>query len=74
MAGTGGEAERNETMDETCLPSELRSLFLFEALTEEQLQTLCDNGHIAVFEPGVLIREGDPAMRAYASVRDLALI
>jgi hypothetical protein len=31
-------------MGQTCLPDELRTLFLFEALTDEQLQTLCDNG------------------------------
>ena len=32
-------------------PGELRTLFLFEKLSDEQLQTLCDNGHIATFEP-----------------------
>src|ERR687898_115235 len=36
-------------MGETCLPDELRTLFLFEALTDEQLQTLCDNGHIQTY-------------------------
>ena len=35
-----------------CLPDELRTLFLFEALDDRQLQVLCDNGHIATFEPG----------------------
>ena len=34
-------------MGDQCLPDELRTLFLFEALTDEQLETLCDNGHIA---------------------------
>ncbi len=29
-----------------CEPDELRTLFLFEALTDEQLETLCANGHI----------------------------
>ncbi|OBB28547.1 histidine kinase [Mycolicibacterium peregrinum] len=55
-------------MGETCLPSELRTLFLFEALTDEQLQTLCDNGHIAVFEPGPIITEGDPATCFYVLI------
>jgi signal transduction histidine kinase len=52
-------------MGEKCLPTELRSLFLFEKLSDSQLQTLCDNGHIAVFEPGPVCIEGDPASCFY---------
>src|SRR5690242_4554546 len=52
-------------MGEKCLPGELRSLFLFEKLNDTQLQTLCDNGHIAVFEPGPVCIEGDPATCFY---------
>jgi len=52
-------------MGETCLPDELRTLFLFEALNDAQLQTLCDNGHIAVFEPGPVCVEGEPATCFY---------
>jgi CRP-like cAMP-binding protein len=52
-------------MGERCVPDELRTLFLFEALTDNQLQTLCDNGHIAVFEPGPIVTEGDPATCFY---------
>jgi signal transduction histidine kinase len=52
-------------MGERCVPDELRTLFLFEALTDEQLQTLCENGHIAVFEPGPIVTEGDPATCFY---------
>nr|WP_090279377.1 ATP-binding protein [Mycolicibacterium komanii]CRL75273.1 cyclic nucleotide-binding protein [Mycolicibacterium komanii] len=48
-----------------CLPDELRTLFLFEALTDRQLQVLCDNGHIATFEPGPVCTEGDPATCFY---------
>jgi signal transduction histidine kinase len=48
-----------------CLPDELRTLFLFEALTDDQLQTLCDHGHIAAFEPGPVCTEGDPATCLY---------
>jgi signal transduction histidine kinase len=48
-----------------CLPDELRSLFLFEALSDEQLQMLCDNGHIQAFEPGPVVVEGEPATCFY---------
>lgn len=52
-------------MGEKCLPDELRTLFLFEALNDAQLQTLCENGHIAVIESGSVCREGDPATCFY---------
>ncbi len=52
-------------MGETCLPDELRTLFLFEKLNDAQLKTLCDNGHIGVFEPGPVCIEGDPATCFY---------
>ena len=47
-------------MGEKCLPDELRTLFLFEALSDEQLKVLCENGHIRSFEPGPVCLEGDP--------------
>ncbi|MUL64055.1 histidine kinase [Mycobacterium sp. CBMA 234] len=52
-------------MGETCARGELRTLFLFEALTDEQLDTLCANGHIATFEPGPVCTEGEPATCFY---------
>jgi signal transduction histidine kinase len=52
-------------MGEKCVPDELRTLFLFEALTDDQLQALCENGHIATFEPGPIVTEGDPATCFY---------
>ncbi len=55
-------------MGQTCLPDELRTLFLFEALTDEQLQTLCDNGHIQTFEPGPVVVEGEPATCFYVLI------
>ncbi len=55
-------------MGEKCLPDELRTLFLFESLTDEQLQTLCDNGHIATYEPGPIHTEGDPATCFYVLI------
>ncbi len=55
-------------MGEKCLPDELRTLFLFEALDDEQLATLCANGHIATFEPGPIHTEGDPATCFYVLI------
>ena len=51
-----------------CKPDELRTLFLFEALTDEQLAVLCSNGHIVHFEPGPICVEGDPATCFYVLV------
>ncbi|MBV5242530.1 MULTISPECIES: ATP-binding protein [Mycolicibacterium] len=55
-------------MGEKCLPDELRSLFLFEKLTDDQLQDLCAHGHIATFEPGPICTEGDPATCFYVMI------
>ena len=52
-------------MGEKCLPDELRTLFLFEALTDEQLQMLCENGHIADLRARPDLIEGDPATCFY---------
>ena len=52
-------------MGEKCLPDELRTLFLFEALSDEQLAMLCDHGHIQAFEPGPVCTEGEPATCFY---------
>jgi signal transduction histidine kinase len=48
-----------------CDPDELRSLFLFEKLTPEQLETLCREGGVEVIEPGPLYAEGEPATCFY---------
>ncbi|HEY5844590.1 MAG TPA: ATP-binding protein [Mycobacterium sp.] len=52
-------------MGEKCLPSELRTLFLFEGLNDGQLETLCQNGQVTAFEPGPICTEGDPATCFY---------
>jgi signal transduction histidine kinase len=44
-----------------CDPNELRTLFLFEKLSDEQLGWLCQEGHVELMEPGWVHREGDPA-------------
>ncbi|MGB9225447.1 cyclic nucleotide-binding domain-containing protein, partial [Mycobacterium sp.] len=51
-----------------CEPDELRSLFLFEALTDEQLGLLCSDGHIETYQPGPICVEGDPATCFYVLI------
>ncbi|QIS23149.1 ATP-binding protein [Nocardia terpenica] len=48
-----------------CDPDELRTLFLFEKLDDEQLAWLCRDGRVEHFEPGLVFREGDPATCFY---------
>jgi signal transduction histidine kinase len=51
-----------------CDPEELRTLFLFEKLTDEQLERLCVEGHVEVAEPGPVFTEGDPAQSLYVLI------
>jgi signal transduction histidine kinase len=51
-----------------CEPDELRSLFLFESLSDEQLTTLCASGHIETFQPGPICVEGEPATCFYVLI------
>jgi len=51
-----------------CDPAELRSLFLFEKLSDEQLQRLCEEGHMELIEPGPVFAEGDPARNLYVLI------
>ncbi|MFD4411681.1 ATP-binding protein [Streptomyces sp. NPDC058476] len=44
-----------------CSPAELSTLFLFEKLDADQLDRLCREGRVEVFEPGPVYTEGDPA-------------
>ncbi|AQA03555.1 histidine kinase [Mycobacterium sp. MS1601] len=46
---------------EVCHRDDLRSLFLFESLSDSQLETLCRDGKVVHVEPGPLIAEGEPA-------------
>lgn len=52
-------------MGETCVRDELRTLFLFEDLSDEQLDTLCQAGSIEKFPAGPIVTEGDPATCFY---------
>jgi signal transduction histidine kinase len=49
----------------SCSPDDLRRLFLFEKLSDDQLDWLCQHGHVERFEPGWLYHEGDPATCFY---------
>ncbi len=51
-----------------CEPDELRSLFLFEALTDEQLAVLCTNGQIENYQSGPICVEGEPATCFYVLI------
>jgi signal transduction histidine kinase len=53
------------TVTLSCDIDELRTLFLFEKLSTEQLIWLCGNGHVEIIEPGFVYREGDPATCFY---------
>ncbi|GGN80673.1 histidine kinase [Streptomyces albiflavescens] len=44
-----------------CEPAELSSLFLFEKLNADQLDRLCQEGRVELFEPGYVYQEGEPA-------------
>jgi signal transduction histidine kinase len=48
-----------------CTPDLLRSLFLFEALSDDRLEYLCERGQVVRVEPGWLYREGDDATCFY---------
>ena len=45
----------------SCSEAELRELFLFEKLTDDQLAWLCREGAVIVAEPGTVYVEGEPA-------------
>ncbi|MBU9763752.1 cyclic nucleotide-binding domain-containing protein [Mycobacterium sp. TNTM28] len=52
-------------MGETCVRDELRTLFLFEHLSDAQLDTLCQAGSIETFPAGPIVTEGEPATCFY---------
>ena len=49
----------------TLSETELRTLFLFEKLTAEQIEWVSANGHVSDIEPGDVIVEGEPATCCY---------
>lgn len=48
-----------------CDVAELGTLFLFEKLDDDQLDRLCREGRVELFEPGPVYTEGDPATCFY---------
>jgi signal transduction histidine kinase len=48
-----------------CSPDLLRTLFLFESLSEDRLRFLCEHGTIEAVEPGWLYRQGEAATCFY---------
>jgi signal transduction histidine kinase len=48
-----------------CDINELRTLFLFEKLNDDQLTWLCEHGHVEHWEPGLVYTEGDPSTCFY---------
>ncbi len=61
-AGATGAAVSREL---DCGIDELRTLFLFEKLTDDQLTWLCERGHVELVEPGPVYAEGSPATCFY---------
>ena len=51
--------------EEPCRADELRTLFLFEKLTDAQLDWLCQRGRAEVIPAGPVFAEGDPATCFY---------
>jgi signal transduction histidine kinase len=51
-----------------CDIDELRDLFIFEGLTEEQLTRLCRDGRVSTFPAGLLCQEGEPAAFFYVLI------
>ena len=49
----------------SCSPELLRSLFLFESLSEDRLSYLCEHGDVIAVDPGWLYRQGDNATCFY---------
>jgi signal transduction histidine kinase len=53
------------TAPSSCSVEELRHLFLFEKLTDEQLGWLCREGSVVSAQPGTVYAEGEPATCFY---------
>jgi len=58
-------ADQAQPSPAPCGPGELRSLFLFEKLSPDQLEWLCREGRVEEFPPGLVYTEGDPATCFY---------
>jgi signal transduction histidine kinase len=68
------ETAQQEPEELRCGPEELRQLFLFEKLSDEQLEWLCQHGHVERFAPGPIYREGDPATCFYVLINGTVIM
>jgi len=57
-----------------CDPAELRTLFLFEKLTDEQFDWLCREGHVEEIPAGPVYAEGEPATCFYVLLDGTAVL
>ncbi len=64
----------NATTNEPCSAQELRSLFLFEKLNDEELEWLCSRGHVELIQPGPLYTEGEPATCFYVLLEGTVIL
>jgi signal transduction histidine kinase len=67
-AVAGGASPSSDPAGETsarCSAEELRGLFLFEKLTDDQLAWLCREGRVVSVEPGMVYTQGEPAKSFY---------
>ncbi|MDX2534274.1 ATP-binding protein [Streptomyces scabiei] len=51
-----------------CSAAEIGSLFLFERLSSEQIDRLCREGRVELFDPGPVFTEGDAAVCFYVMI------
>ena len=65
-------ASRRSTTIPDCSPDELRTLFLFEKLDDEQLDWLCERGHVELRRAGPGLPRGRPADLLLRAARGLA--
>ncbi|CCQ15003.1 two-component histidine kinase [Rhodococcus sp. AW25M09] len=68
MTGQERSPRSDQNAQPACDAEELRTLFLFEQLTDEQLAELCRDGRIETIEPGPVYAEGDPATCFYVLI------
>ncbi|WP_375503253.1 ATP-binding protein [uncultured Jatrophihabitans sp.] len=65
MSGIVNEKYSRAVETLSCELDELRTLFLFEKLSDDQLDWLCRHGKTERYEPGWIYREGEPGRCFY---------
>lgn len=63
-----------EAVQTSCDPDELRTLFLFEKLADEQLGALCEQGRVELHQPGPVYTEGDAATCFFVLIEGTVVI